>query len=413
MPMRKVLAIALNGLARTARDKRALALFLLMPMMLIGILGAALKGMLSGGRINPFEVIVVNADAPARPPVASGTPAFAPARFPTFHFGKILAEEILTGDRVREVMRVAPATDLEKAKSDVSAGKAAAVVYVPPTFTADALAGRPATVQVFSDPGRPVQADIVSQVVRSFTDSVASGALLGRIQGLDGARKFQTEGSAGSEALDPRGAPRLTEVPSGARPVSAIQYYSAAMAIMFMVMTALARAKDIMRERQEGTLFRMLVSPTSRATVLAGQILGSVALVLAQFIVLMLGTRFLFGVYWGAWLPALLLGAAFALAAAGIGTAAAGLLNDPRSADASIGLVGNIFGALSGGMFPIYIFPEGLKLVAKFIPNYWALQGFLDQMAGVGLSSLWLPVAVLVAMGMATGGIGAWRLASK
>ncbi|MEW6228214.1 MAG: ABC transporter permease [Bacillota bacterium] len=416
--MRKALVIAFCALTRTARDRKALLLFLLMPMILIGILGSALQGLMGDGKINPFDVLLINEDVPARPPVPPGVPTAALDQLPVFDFGKLLADDVLGSDEVRKVIRVTPTTDLEAAKGDVAAGKAVAVIYVPPTFTADALAARPATVQVFSDPGHPTQAEIVAYVVSGFTAGVTSSTLRSRILNP---RQVQGGGDQGGNSLLPGSAgamprdaiPRITEVASGARNASAMQYYAAAMAIMFMLMTAFSRAGAIITEREDGTLARVLVSPTSKATVLAGQILGSVALVLAQFIILMLGTRFLFGVYWGEPLPALLLGTAFALAAAGIGTAAASILRDSRAADASVGLVGTIFAALSGSMFPLYIFPDGLKTVARFIPNYWALQGFLDQMAGLGQNSLWLPVSILALIGVATAAAGAWRLASK
>lgn len=64
-------------------------------------------------------------------------------------------------------------------------------------------------------------------------------------------------------------------------------------------------------------------------------------------------------------------------------------------------------------MFPLYIFPEGLLKVARFVPNYWALQGFLDQMAGMGVQHAWLPVTILCITGLATGALGAWRLATR
>ncbi|HWI52814.1 MAG TPA: ABC transporter permease, partial [Symbiobacteriaceae bacterium] len=173
------------------------------------------------------------------------------------------------------------------------------------------------------------------------------------------------------------------------------------------------RAKDILQEQADGTLARILTSPTNRVQVTTGQILGTMAVILSQFVILMIGTRLLFQVDWGGWYAALALGAAFSLAAAGIGTAAAALFNDPRAADSATGVVGMIFAALSGSMFPLYLFPDGLKMIARFIPNYWALQGFLDQMSGLGLSYLWMPVAVLCAIGLVTGSVGAWRLASK
>jgi len=103
---------------------------------------------------------------------------------------------------------------------------------------------------------------------------------------------------------------------------------------------------------------------------------------LTQFAIPMVGTRLLYQVDWGPWPHALLLGNAFSVAAAGIGTAAAGFFPQPRTADAAIGKVGMLFGALSGAMMPLYLFPDGLRAVARFIPNYWALQGFLDRPSG-------------------------------
>lgn len=403
--MRKVLIIAWNALFRLFRDKKALIVLLLMPMVLIGILGAALGTMMDSGGINPFNVIIVNADQDARPVMPPGTPAAVIEQLPTTNLGKLLADDVLNSDQVKEILHVTAADDLAAARATVADGKTVSVIYVPSTFSADVLSGKAANIDVYSDPGQTTFAAIVAQIVQAFTEQVTTGNLAARFVGPAESQKVVAEINA---AL-----PTVTVTSTGAKPVKAIQYYAAAMAIMFMVMTAFNRAKDILQEQHDGTLSRILVSPTSKATLIAGQILGNMAIVMAQFIILMIGTRLLYQVDWGNWNAALLLGAAFSLATAGIGTAAAGLFNDPRAADGATGTIGMIFAALSGAMFPIYFFPDGLKLVAKFIPNYWALQGFLDQMADLGISYLWMPVAVLTAIGVVTAGVGAWRLASK
>jgi ABC-2 type transport system permease protein len=192
-----------------------------------------------------------------------------------------------------------------------------------------------------------------------------------------------------------------------------MQYYAAAMAVMFMVMTALSRGANILREHETGTLPRILVSPTSKSTVLAGHIAGSLLIVLAQFIILMLGTHFIYGVDWGGWLPAILLGGTFSFAATGIGLALASLFKEPKAADSSIGLIGNIFAALSGSMLPIYAFSDSMKTVAKAVPNYWALQGFIDQMGGMGISHVMSPIAVLMVLGIVSGFVGTLRLGKR
>lgn len=396
--MRKVLIIAGNSLLRTSRDKKALALLLLMPMILIAILGSALQGMMGEGKINPFKVILVNADQPARPPLPPGTPAAVAAELPEFHLGKLFADEVLGGEQVRRLITTVPQQNLQVARDEVAAGRAIAAVHIPAEYTAEALAGRPGSVRVLHDPGHQLQSEIVLQIVNSFTEGVTAGVLSGKLVGAD-----VVQGAM----------PVLKEVPAGTRTISAMQYYAAAMAVMFMVMTAFGQAGDIISERRNGTLARILVSPTGQGAILAGLALGTVTILLGQFLVLMAGTRLLFGVYWGPLLPALALGSAFALATTGIGLLAAGLLNDPRATDGLIGIVGTLFASLSGAMFPIYAFPAAMKLVAKAIPNYWALQGFLDQMAGLGATSAVFPVSVLAGIGLVTGLAGTLRMATR
>jgi len=403
--MRKVLIIAWNALSRLFRDKKALIVLLLMPMVLIGILGSALGNMMDGGGINPFDVIIVNADKDAKPAMPPGTPAAVLEQVPATNLGKLLAEDVLLSDDVKEIINLSTSTDLEAAKATVAEGKAVSVIFVPATFSADVLSGKAANIDIYSDPGQQTFADIVDQVVRAFTEQVTTSNLAAHLIGHEQPQQSVEQINAGL--------PTITVAPSAAKPVKAIQYYAAAMAIMFMVMTAFNRAKDILQEQHDGTLARILISPTTKATLITGQVLGNMAIVTAQFVILMIGTRLLYKVDWGNWSAALLLGIAFAMASAGIGTAAAGLFKDPRAADGATGTIGMIFAALSGSMLPIFLFPEGLKMVARFIPNYWALQGFLDQMSGLGISYLWTPVAVLSAIGVVTAGVGAWRMATK
>lgn len=404
--MRKVLLIALNSLTRTARDKKTLMLMLAMPMILIGILGSALQGLMSETPIQPFDVLVVNADQPAKPPLPQGAPPAAAEQLPSYHFGKILVEDVLRSEQAGRILKVVDASDPADARAQVAAAKAPALVYLPATFTADLLAGKPVSVQVVTDAGRPTQAEIVRQIVSAFTEEVSAGRLAAVALGPERAALLTGDAVRAAAAT-------VKEAPSGLKSVSAIQYYAAAMGIMFMVMTALSRAKDLILERQDGTLHRMLASPTGKGTILAGQALGTLVIVMAQFLTLMAGTSLIYQVDWGPLLPALLIGFAFCVASAGIGTATAAILNDPKAADAAVGVVANVFAALSGSMFPLWGFSEPMKLIAKFTPNYWALQAFIDQMSGAGTARLWTPILILVTLGLVSGAVGTWRLADN
>ncbi|MFZ5824701.1 MAG: ABC transporter permease [Bacillota bacterium] len=381
--MRKIFAIAYASLLRMGRDRTALLVFLLMPMILIGILGISLGGLMSTGKIRPFDVILVNED-----------------QAKTIHLGRMLADEVFGSEQLKEIIDLTESADLAAAKQAVLDGKAVAAIHVPADFSAEVLRGRQGQIQLFTDPGKPTQAAIVSQILGVFTDQVTANVVSGVLLG-PAASQVKME------------LPRITEVQAGARTVGAMQYYAAAMAVMYMLMSAIQRAGTILQDRQNGTLARILVSPTQQWVVLTGQTLSTALLVSCQFLILLTGSTLIYQVDWGNWLPVLLIGFSFALAAAGVATGMAALFRDPKSADAAVGLLGMIFGALSGSMFPLYIFPETLLKVAKAIPNYWALQGFLDQMAGVGIAHAWLPVSILCIIGVVAGALGSWRLAIR
>lgn len=398
--MRKILAIALNGLLRMGRDRKALIMFLLMPLILIGILGVSLKEMMSLGQINPFDVVVVNEDRPAKPSLPPGAPEAARAQLPTIYLGQILVDEVLGSDGIKKMIRLTQTEDLAAAKQLVADGKAVAVIHVPADFSARVADSQPVSIGLFTDPGRPTQVDIVSQVVGSFVDQVTSTTVAAALVG---------PAQAGRQIK----LPTIAEVQSGAREVGAMAYYAAGMAVMYMLMSAIQRAKSILQDREEGTLSRILISPTPRWLLLCGQTLSTALLITAQFLILLLATTFLYGVEWGDWLPVLAIGLSFAIAASGISTGLAAIFRDPKAADSAVGLLGTVFAALSGSMFPLYLFPEGMLAVARFVPNYWALQGFLDQMAGLGATQALLPVTILCIIGVATGALGAWRLAAR
>jgi ABC-2 type transport system permease protein len=386
--MKKLAAILWSFLLRAGRDRKALITSLVMPLVLTAILGAALGGVMSQ-QIDPVPTLLVMADQGATLP--DGT---------RLTLGSILAEEVLTAPEVTKLVKVEPSSDRAEAEAKVTSGKVSALIWVAPDFTKQALDGKAPQVHLLTAPGKGTAKAILESILGSFADGVT--------EQLVSVRTVRAGGAAGSAAGAPGGAasaatqallPRLTVKPSGLSAVSAMQYYAAAMSIMFLVQTAFWRAGDLIRERQTGTLQRQLISPTAPALLLMGQVLGAGLLIALQFVILVLGTRLLFGVYWGPTGAVVALGGALALAATGIAAGVAAFAKDPRVADGGAGLISTLFGALSGSMFPLYSFPAGLRTVAQFTPNYWALQGFLDQMSGIAAGPLTQSVLVLCALG--------------
>lgn len=392
---KKTWAIAISQLTKMSRDKTGLMMTLLMPFILIAILGAALNGVFKFGTIPVFPVLIVNEDIAAKPssPEMGAFSLF----LPSFRFGQILVEDVFGDKNVCDIIDADVVESVEAAKGQVKGGKAVALVHIPSDFSANVLSGKAAVIDVTTDPGKPIHSSIVNQIVSSFTDQMAHGAVTGKLLGMM---------EAASHSNDTSWLPKFVRTQTGARDVSAMQYYSAAMAIMFVMITGFVKGASYLREKETGTLNRLLASPTSRATILSGYLVGSVMLLSVQFGLLMAGTALLFKVYWGPWQYAILLAATFAFASTGIGMALAAIVRDSKTAENSVGLIGNIFAALSGSMMPAFLFPPILQALAKVIPNYWALTSFTDLMGDLNPNRILGPIAILAVTGLITGTFG-------
>ena len=92
----------------------------------------------------------------------------------------------------------------------------------------------------------------------------------------------------------------VTETSVGEQPVSAMQYYAAAMAAMFLLFNAMVGGKSLHRERQTVTLSRLMMTPTSIGSILVGKFIGTFLFASFQFTVFIAVTHYLLKVDWGA-----------------------------------------------------------------------------------------------------------------
>ena len=115
---------------------------------------------------------------------------------------------------------------------------------------------------------------------------------------------------------------------------SFLDYMAASMAILFMMFSMTSSTRTILVEREEGTLPRMLVSPTNSAGVLGGKMLGAYLTGVLQMLVLILAGRLLFGINWGNPLGVILLTLTLVGASCGWGLLVASFARSPGQASA-------------------------------------------------------------------------------
>ena len=201
----------------------------------------------------------------------------------------------------------------------------------------------------------------------------------------------------------------LTTGETADRTASSKTYYGASMAVMFVFFAAQFGVLSLLAERRNGTLARMLAAPIAPATILAGKVLVSLVVASISMTVIVLATTFLMGADWGDPLAVAALIFAVALAASGIATLVVGFARTEEQASGFIAVVALTLAVFGGSFFPMSQAPEVMATVSLVTPHAWFIRGINDLAAGGGIAVVGPSLAVLLAVGVVTGGIGLLR----
>jgi len=172
------------------------------------------------------------------------------------------------------------------------------------------------------------------------------------------------------------------------------------MALMFLMFTASSGGRTLLTERNQGTLPRLLVSPTSNAQVLAGKVVGIYLTGAAQMLILIGASTLLFQLSWGDPLAVLVLVLAAVAGAVGWGILITALVKTPGQVSAFGSAVMLIFGILGGSFTSLENMPDWFVLLSKITPNAWGIDGFSTLALGGRMADIGTPVLALLGMGV-------------
>jgi ABC-2 type transport system permease protein len=219
-----------------------------------------------------------------------------------------------------------------------------------------------------------------------------------------------------AQSLTSQSPSRLEVVTGTFQPTDAIDYdpranSSAGQLITWVFIPLLSISALFAYERQSGTLKRILVTPTSRATYLFGTIAGEVATALLQMLLLVGFGILVMKLNWGhAPLALAVILVASALAAAALGTTLGTLVKTEGQASGLSIMLGMVMALLGGCWYPIELFPQFVRNVVKIFPTTWAMQGMLDiVLRGRSISAVLPSAGVLLIFAFVFFVVGIWR----
>ena len=191
---------------------------------------------------------------------------------------------------------------------------------------------------------------------------------------------------------------RLLYNPSGE---SSNLFVPGLMALVLTLISALMTAISLAREKETGTIEALLVSPLHPWQVIVGKVTPYLAVGFISVIAVVAEARLLFDVpLRGSALLLLAEGLLFILVSLSLG-----VLISSRTSSQRVAMMGVLIGTmlptmlLSGFIFPIESMPVPLRVIAHVVPATWFVEISRGIMLkGVGLEFLWQETAVLGAM---------------
>lgn len=401
--MLKLFIIGIKDLKIAFRDRAALIMMLLAPFLLtlgMGLVTGRFSGSSNSG-ISDIPVIIVNLDKE--------------------QLGDAL-EDMFTGEDLAELVEPTLSEDSEAARQAIDEDTAAAAIIIPEGFTRSVIPRQAdfveepeiLQIEVYANPARPTSAGIIKSIVDEFISRVEEGRISGQTAifqliisgrispqqgeqaGMDMARRLE------DNPIDDALAIKLNSETKAGNAVEfdMLAYLAPGMALMFLMFTVSYGGRSILAEKAQGTLPRLLVSPTNSAQILGGKVFGIYLTGAAQMLILIGTTTLLFQLKWGDPLGVLAVVLAAVFGAAGWGMLITAFARTP----AQVGSVGSalmlIFGILGGSFISLENMPPAVQMASKITPNAWALDGFTTLALGGTLSHLSTPITALLTMGL-------------
>ena len=376
--MRRLLLILKTDLLRHLKSPLAIIIYIVIPIVMTGMIGLIFAPSPTGGELPPIPVILVDKD-------------------------KGLASRLLLGafdaDQVKTMFQVTVADEVE-GFARMKKGKASAMIVIPERFTFDLLEIKPTALEVVKNPAEQFLPDIVEEFVNTLAVmlSAAVQAFEPEARGiramLDGPvdafpwetlgpefGKAQKKVVAAAKVLDPllvRLEEEKTKI-AGAEADSTrsdiFSFILPGMAVFFLLFIVQTVMRDMVSERGDGKLRRMLTTPLRSSELIGARILGGGIMgVIALLVMVAFGTL-VFRVHWGPFGWFLLLCVTAAFWAAAFFALMNALVRNRNQADAISAPIILAFGLFGGSMMTPEAMPKAFRTIGVATPNRWFIDG--------------------------------------
>lgn len=432
----KVKSIIVKDIKTILSDKKALAIILIMPLILMVILSFALKGNFTSGeewvskKVNIAVVKQYDKEIDIQrfeKTLSGGFLAQGMGEEAAEELlvscdevdpEKIFFEDFLDSDGVKKII-IYKEMEEESAMEKLNSGDVSAVILLPDKFIYNMKINlitpfrNKVDIKVLTHPDRSFDGQIVQAVIEAYSNSMSSvvigknilvEAVMANDLGNDGLMNMKEVMDGISKAMESIKINIDDVTVNGMKQISSADYYAMAMMTMFILFAASHGGRMLLEEKENITYQRMTIAGISKLGILSGKFFTIFFIALLQIVIMITFSRFALKVNWGGAFSVIIISISAALAVAGVGVAIAAITY--RAGNYKIA---NIFetafiqtmALLGGSFFPIDIMPSILQKLSFLSLNGIALKAYQKTMMGYGTLEILSNVAILAGVGIA------------
>jgi len=389
--IKKALAIAFNSLKVTFRDKGNLIWLIIMPIVWTTLLGTMST---PGGGDEKIPVGFLNSDRGI--------------------YGEVF-EEILRNEESIKIVVMAE-DDEDKMRNLVKDTKLSVGVIIPDNFSEKLKVREQVEIEILKSERNSSYflEELIDKVAERISiNALAANFAIEKISKsglvlesemekeriweeafLKADAFFEPAPSIGIEYVVLSVEKREENIPIG------VEASSPGFAVMFVMMGVCFAGVAMVQERHNKTLARLLTTPTEKFFIISGKMLGFFLVGFIQFMILILFGQLVLKVNWGNLpLGVLLLVVSYVLSVTGLGTLLSVVVRTSAQAGAFAVLISMVTSMLGGAWWPIEIVPRFMQNIARFTPQYWAINGFNKIITrGFGITEILPNFYVLLAI---------------
>ncbi|RKL68158.1 multidrug ABC transporter permease [Salipaludibacillus neizhouensis] len=388
------------------RKKTELITLILMPLVLIVILGFALKGLLGGDTealnmkvgivnkdneqlgieefINELEEMDLSEEVVSELRLAGGE--ISPVS---------LLDEVFQEEGIQDIMETENMDVADRDKA-VAEGDVDAVLTIPEGFTYQALQkmllnkGDVTAFDITINEYSSLSANVFNSIVEDFVRTLNFETAINRALG----EEEQSISSLEEESRERNELGGIETVSTG-EPISSFQYYTIGMAVMFVLFVASTIAGEAYVEKQQHVFNRILLSGKHPLLYLAGKMVSTTVIAFVQLVLLFSVSALIFQSFITEtlefWAGMAMISLFLSICVGSLATLLTSLtirFNSVAFVYIFSGGLVTLFAFAGGSFFPTSQMPEVVALIGNWTPNGAALTSYMQWMQGFGLDTL-------------------------